>query len=153
MSDPAIIQGTFSSMKHVPSRNVMQLIIEVAIEQADHALNALGGLPLPGAAKFVAIALLDHKVIQSQKPAKTEKSKIGLNEMEKARIRAVMLCDDVAFIKWIGAIDAVDAADKMRLAIKAKSRSLIGKERDVFSSFLAFETKFKQETGRMAEAR
>lgn len=54
----AVTQATFSGLKIVQGRKVAQLIFEIAIEQADTALEALGGLPRSDNPKWVAIARL-----------------------------------------------------------------------------------------------
>lgn len=51
------ILGTFSEVKILKTRSVLQIVIEVPIEQADHALKMLGGIPQPGTERWVGIAL------------------------------------------------------------------------------------------------
>lgn len=55
MSAPAAISGEFTTIKHVPSRKVYQLVIEVAEEAAQHAFDTLG---MPGHGGHVALARL-----------------------------------------------------------------------------------------------
>jgi hypothetical protein len=58
MSAPAALRGTFSDFKLIRGRKVAQLVIEVPIEQADAALQALGGIPNPADERWVAVARL-----------------------------------------------------------------------------------------------
>lgn len=53
------IAGTFSDIKTIKSRSVVQLCIEVPIERADEALSILGGVPQPGRERWVGIAPID----------------------------------------------------------------------------------------------
>lgn len=50
------VRGTFSDFKTVKTRGVCQLIIEVPIEDADHALAVLGGVPQMKAEQWVGVA-------------------------------------------------------------------------------------------------
>lgn len=59
MNAPAAIAGTFADFKLIKTRSACQLVIEVAIENADAALSALGGVPQPGQEKPVAVARLE----------------------------------------------------------------------------------------------
>ena len=72
MTDKAVIQGAFSDFRIVKGRKVAQIIIEVPIEAADHALAVLGGVPRMDTECWVAIARLnlrprsepDHRLSQ-----------------------------------------------------------------------------------------
>jgi hypothetical protein len=55
----AVTQATFSGLKIVQGRKVAQLIFEIAIEQADTALEALGGLPRSDNPRWCAICRLN----------------------------------------------------------------------------------------------
>lgn len=55
---PAVIRGTFSDWRPVKTRGVLQLVIEVPVEQAQHVMDTLG-FPMPGEEKFVAVALMN----------------------------------------------------------------------------------------------
>lgn len=61
MSAPAAIKGTFTFMRPVASRKIVQLIIELPIEHADAAQLALGGYPDPSNPKWVALARLNER--------------------------------------------------------------------------------------------
>ena len=51
------VLGTFSEVKILKTRSVLQIIVEVPIENADEALKALGGVPQPGTERWVGVAL------------------------------------------------------------------------------------------------
>lgn len=50
------VLGTFSEVKILKTRSVLQIIVEIPIEQADEALKALGGIPQPSEERWVGIA-------------------------------------------------------------------------------------------------
>ncbi len=51
------VLGTFSEVKILKTRSVLQIIVEVPIENADEALKVLGGVPQPGTERWVGVAL------------------------------------------------------------------------------------------------
>ena len=59
------VAGTFVKFDAVATRKVARIIIEVPIEGANQALNALGGFPDPANAQWVGIAPLDDQPKQS----------------------------------------------------------------------------------------
>lgn len=58
MTAPAAIRATFSDFKLLKGRKIAQLICEVPIEEANAALNTLGGVPQPADPVWIAIARL-----------------------------------------------------------------------------------------------
>ena len=59
MSEPAAFSATYSDLKVIRGRKVVQFVFEVPIEAAGHAMNILGGMPNPMAEKWFAIARLN----------------------------------------------------------------------------------------------
>lgn len=51
------IQCDFVGIKPVPTRSAFQIILEITIEEADAAMKALGGMPIPGANRPVIVVL------------------------------------------------------------------------------------------------
>jgi hypothetical protein len=51
------ILATFSEVKIIKTRSVMQIVCEIPIDQADEALRILGGIPQPAEERWVGIAL------------------------------------------------------------------------------------------------
>jgi hypothetical protein len=80
----AVITGTFSEVKFIKTRSVMQLCVEIPIEQADMALHVLGGVPQPGNEVHVAVARLSTH--EEPKPKKGSLAQ-----------QAGILCDDPVF--------------------------------------------------------
>lgn len=54
------VLGTFSEVRFVKTRSVIQIIVEVPIENADEAMKALGGFPQPASERWVGVALAPH---------------------------------------------------------------------------------------------
>lgn len=124
---PAATKATFSDFKVVKTRRVCQLIFEVALEGADEALRALGGLPQVADERWCAIARLvsDKPSSIAPTPDKGRKSWIDLKCSAQAAIR----CNEPGFWAFIGhistktAVSADDAAAFVRMRCGVESRS------------------------------
>ncbi len=120
------IRATYSDLKLVKTRKVLQLIFEVPIEEADNALRVLGGMPRADAETWVGIAPITEEAAQRVAPgavaAKPRKAWGDLTPTQQAGIR----CSDVDFQAWLGCFDAEEAAVKVRDHCGVKSRSDIG---------------------------
>lgn len=66
MTDKAAIHAEFEEAKPVKTRKVLQIVCEVPMERADEALEALGGFPIPGQSRPVAIALLKAEITDNE---------------------------------------------------------------------------------------
>ncbi len=121
----AAFQGTFSDFKLIRGRKCAQIVIEVPLEQADAALQALGGLPNPADERWVAVARLHAEAKQEQREEPTEgrrwhqmpaASQIALacqsesfREFLTLRYRASGLVDAATCDHWIKAHLGVDS--------------------------------------------
>lgn len=118
---PAAIRANFINMKSVLSRNVAQIILEVPLEEADHALTVLGGWPLPGSDRWVGVARLveQPKAIPDKRepepePEPEEKPKKGPPSRTQM---AGILCNDPKFWGFLeavgsgGSVNVKDADD------------------------------------------
>ena len=88
MTDHAIINGSFSEVKFLKTRSVMQIVVEIPIEYADEALQRLGGVPQPGKETPVSVFRLNGEL-----PPKVKST--GLAQ------QAGILCDDLVFQKFL----------------------------------------------------
>lgn len=61
MEKSAAFSATYSDLKLIKTRQVVQFIFEVPLEAAGHAYNVLGGMPSPMEEKWFAIARLEKK--------------------------------------------------------------------------------------------
>lgn len=130
---PAAFQAEFVNVKNVPSRKVLQVIFEVAVEESSKALDALGGIPHPGQSVRVAIARLDV--------AKVEKRDTRTSE------RAAMLCRNGNFAVWLCktlSAGASEAADEMRRRLGVQSRAELDTNPDARARFEALEREYQE---------
>ncbi len=133
---PAAFQAEFVNVKNVPSRKVLQVIFEVAVEESSKALDALGGIPHPGQSVRVAIARLD--VAKVEKPAGKTPSQ-----------RAWALCQSGRFRQWISTPHAQctteeNAAHWMRRRFGIKSRAEIDTNPAVKADFESLEREYQE---------
>jgi hypothetical protein len=84
----AVIKGEYSDFKLVKTRNVVQMIIEVPIEQATQITERFG-IPTPTESCWVAVAKLD-----------VTKNEVS-NKAIKAIQQAGILGQDIAFGTWL----------------------------------------------------
>lgn len=121
----AIVSGDYTTFKHVKTRKVVVLEIEVPEERFQEVISKLG-MPIGGESKPVAVALLDTQIAskpdvvgnsdvqQSDFDGYFHKSKMPPNyggvaplndaqqtEGDKLRVRAVMLCRDLLFQSFL----------------------------------------------------
>jgi hypothetical protein len=139
MNAPAAIQGTFSDFRTVKGRKVAQLVIEVPVEQADAALQALGGVPQPHDPKWVAVARLDPKAASKPAEPKERKAWADLPPSQQAAIR----CGERDFQKF-------DPADTVRMFCLVKSRRDLDTDHRARMLWFGLDTEYMQATGRLA---
>jgi len=152
MNEPRVIRATFSDWRPVKSRKVLQLILEVPLERTNSVLEMLGA-PLPDSETWVAVALLDKNVALAEKAEPTEG--------ERIRTRAVLLCREPQFQKWILSNDDKcvwgdpEQSAKVRLCewCNIASRAELATNKEAQHKFLEMETQYMQDTGRMARPR
>jgi len=117
MTDNAVIAGEYVTFKHVKTRKVVVLEVEVPEELFQDVITKLG-MPIGGESKPVAVCLLNSKIINKEYlPNGTDAAKeLGMDgpitqftvtkreeksEGEKLRIRAVMLCKEESFHRFV----------------------------------------------------
>ena len=98
--DSAVIWGTFSDLKTVKTRSVVQMIIEVPIERGKQVVEVFG-FPQPGAEIPVAVARLydkgdDEESLPPEEPKRPSERWADIPRVKRAGI----LCSDEAFQKW-----------------------------------------------------
>lgn len=128
MSSAAAISGEFTTIKHVPSRKVYQLVVEIAEEAAQQAFEALG---MPGNGGHVALARLHSPAEPIAKP-EAPKERRPFSELPYSQ-QAAMRCQEPdlwGFFRNRGfssCINADHAAHAVRMACAVGSRSDIVK--------------------------
>lgn len=150
---PAVVAGTFSDLKTVKSRGVVQLVIEVPIERGAEVVEAFG-FPQPGAEIPVAVARLvappdtgssngrtadfdsanagsTPAPVTTSSPADKRKwSELPLSQ------RAALLCSDALFRQFAQVEDTPDAAAAwLRHHCGVKSRADLNTDHEAAERF------------------
>lgn len=99
MPAPAAISGTFSDLKTVKSRSVVQLVIEVPIEQGAAVIEAFG-FPQPGAEIHVAVARLVAAPQTIEHEPQADKPRRKFNSLPRSQ-QAGMRCNEPAFWRFM----------------------------------------------------
>ncbi len=102
------IRATYSDVKLVKTRKVLQLIFEVPIEEADNALRVLGGMPRPDAETWVGIAPITEEAATAPDKPRRRMAELGFVQ------QAGILCNDPRFQKWCGCVDEIATAFYVR---------------------------------------
>ena len=78
-------QATYSDWKLIRTRKVVQIVLEVPIEAADHAYKVLGGMPNPASEIWVGVARFKPGTeVMPRNDAGTTQKSIGSNETTAA---------------------------------------------------------------------
>lgn len=141
MTDAAI-KATFADFRIIKGRKVAQLVLEVPLENADAALDVLGGVPMPDRERWCAIARLTDEA--ARKPDARERYALA-SEGEQAVVRSNLLCGDADFRRWCGALHAEQAGHYIRSICKVESRSELATNPEALQRFLDLEARFKSE--------
>lgn len=133
MSTAAAFKATYSDWRLIKGRKVVQVVFELPLENANEAYAALGGMPNPAAETWCGIARLNTGGMA----APVREGEASNNEARRPpsrnpyQVRAVMLCKDGLFRRWLeieSKLDDVseeDAAVYIRTKCGVKSRSEI----------------------------
>lgn len=124
MSKPSAIRATYSDWKLVRTRQVVQLVFEVPLAEADAAYEVIGGMPNPASERWFGIAPLD--LMQKQLGEKPKKDWRDLSPVQQAAMR----CQESAFVRFLieerqddWHESANDPADCVRLICAVESRA------------------------------
>jgi hypothetical protein len=140
------------------------LILEIPLEQADAALKLLGGTPVTGQERWVGIAPLASDGDRSGRSEKPESaSRPAPSEGERLRTQAVMLCKDRHFQVWAAggshwlwedeSRNEEQTIKFLRGVCGVQSRAELATDKTAQEKFLAMVTRYRAETGQMAEKR
>ena len=169
----AAFTASFADFRLVKGRKVAQIVVEVPIEAADHALEVLGGVPRPDAERHVAVARIqiplgadevaaDGSAAADHPPPSERSAAPGGTKRERTLPEKVgMRCADKRFQAWIAgyvgwpgaATSAEETAGAVRGWCRVKSRAEILPGTDAAAAWLKLETQFLAESGQMAERR
>lgn len=156
--EPAAFRCTYSDWKLIRTRKIVQLVFEVAVEQADVAYRVLGGMPNSAVESWCAIARLDPAVVKQESevmpnirtsdrptgcdtspasgpdiPARARKP---VDPQKKLAQRAGILCTDPVFHRFIaehyGFVFSTDAdEDNERAAQFVRQRCQVKSRADI----------------------
>ena len=148
MTAPAVTDGTFVNFRLVGTRKVAQLIVEVPIEKANQALEALGGVPDAANPAHVAIARLQEPASKPETPKTNGKAKRAWHELTPAE-QAGMRCQEEAFQRFLReaghqcAVDSDGAARVVRHMCDVVSRSDLNANDAAFEEWRDLDSKYK----------
>lgn len=146
-SDRCAIMGSYTTFKHIKTRKVVVLEVEVAEEHFEEVISKLG-MPIGGESKPVAIALL-HKHENSYENSFSENEK---SEGENLRTRAVLLCKDSEFQEYtkqtcwsLSGVSATEecASEHLKSFCGINSRSELATNIEAQSKFKELLEKYK----------
>jgi hypothetical protein len=139
MTDNAVFQGCYSDFKVIKTRRVAQVVIEIPLEQADSFLDIFR-LPKADNEAWVAIAMLDRKMVES-----------GESEATKAIQISGMLCRNPRFGRFLreekgfNDIDPENPdhiANGLRALLGIKSRTEMRDNPQIITAFNRLKSEF-----------
>ena len=137
---PALFQGTYADFKVIKTRKVAQIVVEVPIEAANDALEALGGVPRSDKEVWLAVARLDLKPVQ----APPERPKRPYSYTQQAAIR----CNEPVFHAFLNEVKGYDVGEKEHAATavkhlcEVKSRADFDKDEEAGQRWRALESEY-----------
>lgn len=149
MNDNCAIMGCYTTFKHIKTRKVVVLEIEISEENFQEVITKLG-MPIGGESKPVAVALMNKEKVDIGIPISEELEK--KTEGEKLRIRAVLLCKNKDFQSYIYHTvgdnnlwrpNEESAKQYMLKTCCIDSRSELVTDKDAAQTFLNIEDSFK----------
>lgn len=150
--EPAAFRCTYSDWKLIRTRKIVQLVFEVAVEQADVAYRVLGGMPNSAAEIWCAIARLDPAAVKQESevmpcdessidispasgpdiPARARKP---VDPQKRLAQRAGILCADPLFWRYIqehhGFVFGTADENEERAAKFVRTRCGVGSRADI----------------------
>jgi len=162
-------RAAYADLKIVKTRGVCQVILELPLEQADAALEILGGVPRPDREVWVGVArLTEDGAVTSSPPTEqhdgshTHKDRRPFHTLPLPT-QAALLCQDERFQTWAAKLSSghsvlygewESAAREVILAeCGITSRSELRPETKAAHGFLALVERYRRETGLEAEPR
>lgn len=126
----AAFQATYADWRLIKTRKCVQIVLEVPLEQADQAYAVLGGMPMPAAETWCAVArLVPQAEAAPDKPAAARKPVAPEKRLAQ---QAAIVCGEPAFWRFLEAehncqhiADKDDAAAALRSLCNVASRSEI----------------------------
>ena len=130
---PAAFKATYSDWKLVKTRQVVQIVFEVPLAEADVAYELLGGMPAPATERWFGIAALRNskpaqpQPVEDKRPAGAKRDWRDIPPSQQAGIR----CDEPVFAAFLRENysdewhESQEAAECVRLICAVESRSML----------------------------
>lgn len=131
---PTAFKATYSDWRLVKTRQVVQVILEVPLAEADAAYDVLGGMPNPSQERWFGIAPLSQAAkaqpqpVVDRPPAGARRDWRDLQPQQQAGIR----CEEPTFAAFLKEErkddwhEAPNAADCVRMICGVQSRTELG---------------------------
>jgi hypothetical protein len=163
-NDQAVIMGTFSDLKFIKGRKVIQIVIECPIESGSLITKAFG-TPDPSQEVWIALARLTQDAVKNSQqpdqsaecepPARFHSAESGKSVGGPLCRSAAILCNDIAFRRFVSVqfmdnetIDAVSAADFVRIHCGVDSRREIDGSPTASQTFIELRDAFVSDQNR-----
>jgi hypothetical protein len=127
-------KATYSDWKLVKTRQVVQIVFEVPLAEADSAYELLGGMPAPASERWFGIAALATEHARPQpvpdKPPAGAKQKKDWRDVPPSQ-QAGIRCDEAVFAAFLKESypdewhESQEAAECVRLICAVESRSML----------------------------
>ena len=142
MTKDAVL-AVFTDVKTIKTRSCLQLVLEIPLEQADDALHALGGFPLPGESTWVGIALAPADRAEIKKAEKRKFEELPLSQ------QAALRCEDNDFCQFLahrinGPLGTLTPADIVRVECEVDSRSKFDSDPQAAARWKRLDAQFRQ---------
>ncbi len=150
-------KATYSDIKLVKTRKVVQFVFEVPVEAADNAMRLLGGMPRPDQEQWVGIAPITEEAA-TRAPTPADKPKRRMADLSRAQ-QAGILCSEPQFTNFLARYHemkvrpeqtiAEAAAEFVRSYCKVTSRAFLDSEPDRGEVWDQLRTEFDAWTGKI----
>ena len=128
MKNPAAFRATFSDLRVIKTRQVVQLCFELPLADFDVAYEVLGGLPNSAKERWFAVAAIRSSAESAPLQIEGKRDWRDLPPQQQAGMR----CEEAAFVHFLREqrpddwAETQDTADCVRLICGVESRSELG---------------------------
>ena len=143
MTDAAL-QGTYSDLKFIKTRKVVQMVLEMPIEQGDKLVEIFG-VPQPDNEVWVAVARIHSPSLREERPP------TSFHELPRSQ-QAGILCEDTEFCRWTFNNTKMHPVVAIYKHFNIESRRELNAE-EFADDWGAYVMNYRTETGQQAEER
>ncbi len=119
MKEPSAFRAVYADWKLVKTRQTIQIIFEIPLNDADAAYDVLGGMPQPAAERWFGIAAIKSAAPQAALP-KTAKTPIDWRDMQPAAQAGIRCADPMfrAFLREVKDYDLLSTEEAAAIAVR-----------------------------------